>query len=125
MSESIFSEIPPRTLRLATAPMPSATLHAPSIIAASHDAPLLAILDAPLRDGEPRQVGYRRKEAELRRVFAALAVPDARALHARLDCPRPGDMLAARFAGLIAERRGRLLAFLADARRRAARAGGR
>jgi hypothetical protein len=88
----------------------------------SYDETLLAILEAPLRQGEPAFVGFQRKEVELRDAFARLPLLEARELHARLAKCRPDDALAARFAHLVADRRSRLLAFLADARRRAARA---
>jgi hypothetical protein len=123
MSESIFTVIPPRarrTAQSAATARPTSTMHTSTVHASSHDAHLLAILDAPLRDGEPAQVGFLRKEAELRGAFAGLPVLDARAILARLSNPRPGDRLAAKFAGLVVERRTRLLSFLADARRRAA-----
>jgi len=85
-----------------------------------HDDAILAILDAPLRAGETAHAGYRRKEYELGTLFAALSPADARTLHARLSSPRTGDLAAERFHLLVAERRVRLLAFLADAPRRAA-----
>ena len=88
--------------------------------ASPHDAKLLAILDAPLHEGEPAQVGFARKERELGTAFAALPIFDQRALHRRLSNVREGDALAAKFARLTQERRTRLLSFLADARRRAA-----
>ena len=125
MSESIFTGIPHRARRPRQAARPAAgTLHASSVLASAHDARLIAILDAPLGDGEPAAIGFLRKEAELRATFAALPVLDARALHARLSTPRSGDLLAAKFAGLVIERRPRLLTFLSDARRRAALAMG-
>jgi hypothetical protein len=121
MSESIFTVTPHRARRAALAARPGAgALHAASVVAGAHDAHLIAILDAPLRAGEPAQVGFLRKEAELRAAFAALPVLDARALHARLANPRGGDVFADRFSRLTVERRTRLLSFLADARRRAA-----
>lgn len=89
------------------------------------DARLIAILDAPLAPGETAMVGFTRKEHELGAVFARLNVFESRAMHARLANPKPGDELANKFARLTAERRARLLAFIADARRRAAIAGGR
>lgn len=98
----------------------AATIHTCSTIASSHDARLLAILEAPLADGEPTHVGFARKERELGEAFAALAIFDQRALHARLSNPKPADQLAERFARLTVERRTRLLNFLGDARRRAA-----
>jgi hypothetical protein len=65
-------------------------------------------------------VGFARKEAELRTVFAALSVMESRALHARLANPRSGDSLVAAFMRMTADRRARLINFLADARRREA-----
>ena len=88
--------------------------------ASRHDDAILAILTSPLRRGETVMIGFARKELALREAFATLSVQDARELHDRLSACRPGDMLAARFAGLVVERRVRLLAFLADARRREA-----
>ena len=84
------------------------------------DAPLLAILDAPLLAGETAAAGFTRKERELAAAFAQLSVLAARGLHMRLANPRQGDALAEKFARLTIERRTRLLDFLADARRRAA-----
>jgi hypothetical protein len=49
-----------------------------------------------------------------------LTVPESRVLHGRLSNPRGGDRLAASFMRLTAERRARLINFIADARRRAA-----
>ena len=83
-------------------------------IASSNDAHLLAILDAPR--------GLSRREAELASAFAALPIFDQRALHARLSAPCAGDTLAERFSKLAADLRTRLIAFLADVRRRAASA---
>ena len=97
----------------------------PPLEATCADASLLAIVEAPLAPGETATTGFRRKEHELGAAFAALSVPEARALHRRLSNPSPDDALAQRFARLTLERRGRLLAFLADARRRAAMKGGR
>jgi hypothetical protein len=127
MSESIYTAFPARTRTLRLARGSSAALQTPQTIASSEDATLLGILAAPLALGETAQLGYLRKECELRAAFAALPVARARALHARLATPRPGDTLAARFGALVVERKHRLLVFLADARRREAiaAAGGR
>lgn len=65
-------------------------------------------------------LAFRRKEHALGALFATLSVMEARALHARLSNPRPGDAVAARFATLVIERRARLLGGLAGARRREA-----
>ena len=97
-----------------------ATPRTPATVASSNDAALASILDAPLIPGETAREGFLRKEAELRVSFAQLPVTSQRALHARLSNPRAGDQLAERFARLTADRRMRLLTFLADARRREA-----
>ena len=89
------------------------------------DARLIALLDAPLSPGELASAGFARKEHELGAMFAAMSVLECRAIHGRLTSMRPGDELAHKFARLTLERRGRLLAFLADARRREALASAR
>jgi hypothetical protein len=138
MSDSIFSANPVRTPSRTNprglphappaAPRPSspvlvaapATLHTRTTHASSNDAALLSILEAPLQPGETAREGFLRKEAELRSAFAQLPTVEQRALHARLANPRSGDQLAERFGRLTADRRTRLLTFLADARRREA-----
>jgi hypothetical protein len=123
MSDSIYDSSRRRSSPHWPAPAPrtsSATLQTSTTIASSCDAHLAAILDAPLRTGEPTNVGYARKERELAAAFAALPIFDQRALHARLARPKPGDALAVKFGRLVAERRQRLINFLGDARRRAA-----
>jgi len=89
------------------------------------DARLIAILDAPLAPGEGAMIGFARKERELGAMFAQLGVAESRAMGARLATPKAGDELANKFARLTVERRTRLLTFIADARRRAAIAGGK
>lgn len=81
---------------------------------------LYAILESPGAVGELASQAYARKEAEFGVAFATLSVLESMALHKRLVDPKPTDRLASRFARLIPERRARLLAFLAGARRRAA-----
>ncbi len=127
---SIFSATRVRTVqwpsayprRPASSRTSAATIHTCSTIASSHDARLLAILEAPLAEGEPTHVGFARKERELGEALAELPIFDQRALHARLANPKPADQLAEKFARLTIERRTRLLNFLGDARRRAAMA---
>ena len=99
---------------IATAPQPRPAPSSPA------DAALISIIEAPLQPGETAAAGFARKELELRVAFAALSVLDARALHARLSNPRSGDVLADAFTRITADRRGRLINFLADARRREA-----
>jgi len=136
MSESIFSpqvrtptRANPRGLphgapaALPCAPVLAAepaTLHTCMTVASASDAALISILDAPLRHGETAREGFLRKEAELRAAFGTLPVAAQRALHARLSSPSSGDALATKFAGMTADRRTRLLTYLADARRREA-----
>jgi hypothetical protein len=100
---------------LATTPPPLSVA-----VAGTHDAVLVALLDAPLADGETARFGYMRKEAELIAAFARLDVSEARALHRRLTVPQAGDVLVAKLGRLTADRRLRLINFLADARRREA-----
>ena len=87
------------------------------------DATLAAIFDAPLAPGETAFDGYRTKEIQLGAAMSQLTVLESRAMHARLANPLGSDALAAKFMRLTIDRRVRLLAFLADARRRAALAG--
>lgn len=69
---------------------------------------------------------FRDKELKLGELFASLSTADSRTLHHRLTCPKANDAIAMGFGRLVPERQARLLAFLADARRRAAIAvGGR
>lgn len=84
---------------------------------------LIELIVEPLRAGETFSAGYDRKECALGQRFAQLTVLQAWLLHRRLSCAVAGDPLAAAFGRLVVERRARLLVFLADARRRAARAG--
>lgn len=81
---------------------------------------LLAILDAPLEVHESAHLGFARKERELGELFAAIPARESQALHVRLSRGAPGDQLAAGFARLASERRGRLIRFLSHAARREA-----
>ena len=93
--------------------------------------PRLDHLQPPIRDivlrppaaGETVMVAHARKEGDLRDLFATLTVVEARALHRRLERAGADDPLAALFLRLAPDRRRRLLAFLADARRREATRG--
>jgi len=86
----------------------------------SREPELLALLLRPIAPTESAFEGHARKEREIGGLFASLPVIEAMTLHRRLACPRPDDQLATAFGRLLVERRGRLLGFLADARRRAA-----
>jgi hypothetical protein len=101
--------------RVCIAREPDASVSRPRVEAGASvtdESTLLAILDAPLRAGEPAAVGFARKEHDLRE-------------ERRLSTPSEGDRLAAKFGCLTADRKLRLLKFLADARRRAAVTGRR
>lgn len=127
MNQSIFTSFP-RT-RTSTAnpreyetPSQAHAARRPSSApwSTSSDIALLAILEAPLHDGETAAVGFARKEAELRHAMATLSVLESRALQSRLSYPKAGDQLATAFMRLTGDRRARLLNFLAEARRREA-----
>jgi hypothetical protein len=92
---------------------------------AALDARLLTILNTPPRPGETIAATYQRKEQLLGDAFSTLDIPRSRAMHARLSSPATGDTLAEKFSRLTSDRRGRLLAFLADVRRRLATGGRR
>jgi hypothetical protein len=79
---------------------------------------VLYVLDSKPAPYEQLLFAFRRKESELRVLFAGLSLADARELHRRLSLMLPNDPIATRFMGLVVERRARLIAFLADARRR-------
>jgi hypothetical protein len=81
---------------------------------------LLAILSAGPAVGETIESAYKRKEHELGAAFARLSPLEARSLQRRLTAARSDDAMATQFARMVEARRARLLAFLADARRRQA-----
>jgi hypothetical protein len=60
------------------------------------------------------------KERELTALFAQLGVNESRELHQRLRVPMPDDALAIAFGRLVPDRRARVLAFVGNARGRAA-----
>ena len=86
------------------------------------DQRIIAIIMAEAMPGETAVVAFRTKEQQLGSLFATLSIADARNLHRRLTIPAKGDPVADRFGRLTRERRDRLTTFLADARRRQARA---
>jgi len=90
--------------------------HEPAIEAA-----ILQALPRPLAPGEGHQIGNANRERELLELFANLDVMQSHHLGRRLDLDRPSDALAQAFRRMTIDRRGRLRAFIADARRRQAR----
>lgn len=128
MARSTLIEAPPvldtslaARRRARAAPAPPAP--SPHELTPDETQQLIALIVEPLGGGETVSAGYARKEQAIGEWFARLTVIRAWALHRRLTCAAASDPLAAAFGRLVGERRGRLLAFLGDARRRAARAG--
>jgi len=106
---------------------PVETPVAPSSIAqVALEQQILEELARPTAPGVSASEAFRDKELKLGALFASLSTADSRTLHHRLTCRKANDAIAMRFSRLVSERQARLLAFLADARRRAAIAvGGR
>jgi hypothetical protein len=86
---------------------------------------IYAVLAEPAFPGEQLAFAFKRKEQRLGDLFAKLNVADSRELSRRLALLIADDSLAAMFGRLVADRRARLVAFLADARRREALQRGR
>jgi hypothetical protein len=84
------------------------------------DQRILVILMSGVEVGETVELAFRRKEHQLGELFATLSIAASRDLQKRLANPRSGDRVAELFGRMTVERRGRLIAFLADARRREA-----
>jgi hypothetical protein len=78
---------------------------------------LIATLTRPLGAEESHQIGNDNRERELRRYIEELSPIEAFVLRRRLDADRSNDKLAVAFRRLVAERRVRLKALLADPRR--------
>lgn len=86
------------------------------------DPRLLALLKPRHTPGAGAQLTFTILEQELTDLFAALSIDESRALYHRLRLPTAGDRVAALFGRLAPPRRERLVAYLADARRRQVRA---
>lgn len=89
---------------------------------AALDHRLIQILEAPPDWNQTVDAAFRNKERALLEVFASLSCADATRLHHRLASPRAGDPVSTWLTRLVPERRARLLAYLAEAPRRAAMA---
>lgn len=105
----------------APAPIAPAAIAPAAAVATLFEPQLIEILRRPV-DGATSHEAHRRKEQEIGELFATLTAIEASTLHKRLSSPSATDALALAFGRLIVERRGRLLTFLGDARRRAATA---
>lgn len=84
----------------------------------SCEAQLMAIVATPISGGA--SAGYAQKEAEMQQVLAQLDHLESRALAQRLRIASPDDPFAAVLQRWTAERRGRVIAFLENSRRREA-----
>jgi hypothetical protein len=78
---------------------------------------IVAIVMRPLSPDEGPKIGNDNKEKEIRELFAALMPAEALLLRRRFAADRSNDELVAAFKRLTIERRTRLVAYLADARR--------
>lgn len=102
---------------LPTSCEPAPTLPPAQVAATPIDRELVAVLARPRLPDETIDLAYRRKELDLIALLAMLSRSQCRALSERLQAPRSDDELATHFGRLTPERRGRVLAFLEDARR--------
>ena len=84
------------------------------------EAAIIDVIERRVDPAEGHLIGNQRKEQELRDLFAALSLHEAWEVRRRITEARSGDRLAVSFQRLVLERRDRLVAFLADAGRRAA-----
>lgn len=67
------------------------------------------------------ELTFRAREHALAEIFSDLSPAEAHAMKQRLTAPREQDAVAVQFARFSEERRGRLITFLVDTQRRAAR----
>jgi hypothetical protein len=84
----------------------------------SQEAQILATLRAPIEGS--KHDAFAQKERALKAVLAQLSPVESSHLAARLTKGNPNDPIAVAFGRLTIDRRGRILTFLGDARRRAA-----
>lgn len=86
-------------------------------VAAEFERQLIHALTRPLTCDETHATGNTNRELEVRALFDALSPIDAFVILRRLDADRSDDPLVLAFRSLLAERRARLKAYLADPRR--------
>jgi hypothetical protein len=112
---------------ISIAPTPAAEPKAPrgQAVALELERQITEIVEAAPDAHETVEAAFRRKEQTLRDLFSTLSVAESRALHRRLTLGAGTDPLVKTFGRLVADRRNRLLAFLADVRRREAIATGK
>jgi hypothetical protein len=86
-------------------------------VAAELEQRLMDVLTRPLSCDESHATGNENREREVRAIFDTLSPIDALLIRRRLDADRADDALVVAFRRLLAERRARLRAYLADPRR--------
>lgn len=79
---------------------------------------ILAVFETERADHKSRELAFKRKEYALGALFAQLVPADSLALEERLRAGLPGDAIACHFQRFVGARQARLLAFLADSRKR-------
>lgn len=89
-------------------------------LSADMESALCEVLGRSPEPGETIEIAFTRKEHAAAGLFERLTVSEARVLLQRLSDPDEADALAKLFLRLAIPRRTRLLAYLGDARRRAA-----
>lgn len=100
---------------------PVATIARPPVVVTIPiERQMIAIITRPVGATEGHRLGNDRKEQDLRALFDTLTPVESLTLERRLDAARRDDALYQTFQRLVVERRVRLLAYLADHRRRAA-----
>ncbi|CAN5509493.1 hypothetical protein BH11MYX1_BH11MYX1_53660 [soil metagenome] len=77
------------------------------------DAQLIAILEAECEPHQTALVGFARKEVQMKTLLATLSLIESLAMHKRLSNPMTTDKVAAKFSRFTAERRNRIVQFLA------------
>jgi hypothetical protein len=110
---------PPATNQVTTDAVLAHT-KAPTMLAPDREWKLIALILRPIRPEEGHQLGNEHREQELRDAFGALNAVEAFQMRRRLELDSASDKLALAFRRLVPERRRRLIAFLADPKRRAA-----
>lgn len=81
---------------------------------------LIKVLESPIDCCETHRAGYDRKERELLALLDGLTPVEAHELGRRLALASVNDRIVRAFSRLAADRRARVVAFIADTRRRIA-----
>jgi len=117
---SVWDPADVEPVRLTLAPAVEPTPPAPIVPIDPVAERLIAIIFAPAPAGMTHRAAHDARERAVIAELEPLTAVEALHLHRRLSNPRSGDALAAAFARMVVERRGRILQFLSDTRRRQA-----